>query len=68
MKLIINANGNEILQDFIVGNPDLKKVKEILEKDTTQPPSGYPKLWFNVYANKIFITNLSNSILKEYNL
>ncbi|MDK2063336.1 hypothetical protein PT447_00180 [Aliarcobacter butzleri] len=68
MKSIINANGDEIQQNFIMGNPDLKKIKEILEKDTTTPPSGYKKLWFSVYGGKIFITNLTDISLKEYTL
>lgn len=66
MKSIINANGDEILQDFVVGSPDLKKVKEILSKDKTPLPIGYPKIWFSVYGGKILITNLTGITLKEY--
>lgn len=66
MKTIINANGDEIHQDLIVGSPDLTKVKEILSLDKTPLPGGYPKIWFSVYGGKILITSLTNVVLKEY--
>lgn len=65
MKLI-NKNGDTITLDFVSGNFDSKKVEEIVSKDITALPAGYPKLWFNVYGGKVFITNLTGIILTEY--
>ena len=66
--IIQNKNGDEITQDFIAGKFDIKKVKDIITKDTTPLPAGYPKLWFNVYGNKVFITNLTGVTLQEYDI
>lgn len=63
-----NKNGDEIIQDFIAGKFDANKVKEIISNDTTPLPAGYPKLWFNVYQNKVFISNLTGVTLQEYDI
>jgi len=65
---IQNKNGDVITQDFISGRFDIAKVKEIIANDTTPLPAGYPKLWFNVYSNKVIITNLTGITLQEYDI
>ena len=67
MKLI-NKNGDTITSDFISGEFDKQKVKRIVEEDTTPLPSGYPKLWFNIYGGNLYITNLTGVTLKRYAL
>lgn len=66
MKTLRNKNGDTITPDFIMGKYDATRVKEIISNDITPLPAGYPKLWFNIYANKVFITNLLGTTLKEY--
>lgn len=66
MNVILNANGDKIHKHFINGEVDLQRVKEILSTDNTPLPNAYPKLWFSVYGGKIYITNLTNAVLKEY--
>lgn len=63
-----NKNGDTIIQDFVSGKFNTQRVKEIIANDTTPLPSGYPKLWFNVYAHKVFITNLLGATLQEYDI
>ena len=63
-----NKNGDVITQDFVSGKFDTTRVKEIIARDTTPLPAGYPKLWFNVYAHKVFITNLTGVTLQEYEM
>lgn len=41
---IQNKNGDVIVQDFISGKFNTARVKEIIAKDTTPLPAGYPKL------------------------
>ena len=65
---IQNKNGDVITQDFVSGRSDTAKVKEIIANDTTPLPAGYPKLWFNIYAQKVFITNLTGVTLQEYDI
>lgn len=68
MTILYNKNGDAITQDFVSGRFDAKRVEKIIAKDTTPLPAGYPKLWFNVYAHKVFITNLTGVTLKEYDI
>lgn len=68
MKILHNKNGDTITQDFVSGKFDAKRVKEIIENDTTPLPIGYPYLWFNVYGGIVYITNLFGVTLKEYQL
>ena len=68
MRTISNKNGDIITSDFIVGKFDATRVNEIISNDTTPLPAGYPKLWFNIYANKISITNLLGLTLQEYDI
>lgn len=63
-----NKNGDVITQDFVSGKFDTKRVKEIISNDNTPLPAGYPKLWFNVYAHKVFITNLTGVTLQVYDI
>ena len=65
---IQNKNGDVITQDFVSGSFNTTRVKEIIANDTTPLPAGFPKLWFNVYANKVFITNLTGVTLEEYDI
>ena len=68
MKSISNKNGDTIIPDFIMGRFDIIRVDEIISNDTTPLPAGYPKLWFNIYGDKIFITNLLGTTLQEYDM
>lgn len=63
-----NKNGNIIQQDFIAGTFDLKKIKKIIQNDETPLPAGFPKLWYNVYAGHVYITNLTGVVLKKYKM
>ena len=65
---IQNKNGDVITQDFVSGSFNTARVKEIITNDTTPLPAGFPKLWFNVYSNKVFITNLTGVTLQEYGI
>lgn len=68
MKTLHNKNGDAITQDFISGAFDIKRVKEIIANDETPLPTGYPKLWFNIYGGKVFIINLTGVTLQEYDI
>ena len=68
MKTLHNKNGDAITQDFVSGKFDAARVEEIIANDATPLPAGYPKLWFNVYGGKIFITNLTGMTLQEYEI
>jgi hypothetical protein len=68
MTTLHNKNGDAITQDFVSGKFDATRVKEIIADDITPLPTGYPKLWFNVYAHKVFITNLTGVTLREYDI
>ena len=68
MKILHNKNGDAITQNFVSGSFDAKRVKEIIENDATPLPAGYPRLWFNIYAHKVFITNLTGVTLQEYDI
>ena len=68
MKTLHNKNGDAITQDVVSGKFDVARVEEIIANDATPLPAGYPKLWFNVYAHKVYITNLTGMTLQEYEI
>ena len=68
MKILYNKNGDAVTQDFVSGRFNAARVEEIIANDTTPLPAGYPKLWFNVYAHKVYITNLTGMTLQEYEI
>ena len=68
MKILHNKNGDAVTQDFVSGRFDDARVKEIIANDATPMPAGYPKLWYNIYGKKLFITNLLGVTLKEYKI
>ena len=68
VKALRNKNGDAITQDFVSGKFDVARVEEIIANDATPLPAGYPKLWFNVYSHKVFITNLTGVSLREYDI
>jgi len=65
---IINKKGNVICQDFISGNFDKVKVKEIIENDLTEKRAGHPSLWYSIYGGFVYITNLTNITLAKYQI
>jgi len=66
--ILINANGDQIQSDFISGSFNSERVKEIISKDKTALPAGYPKLWFNIYSGIVYITNLTGVTLTKYEI
>lgn len=63
-----NKNGDTIHKDFIAGSFSFERVKEIIQKDETPLPAGFPKLWFSVYSGHVYVTNLTGVVLNKYKI
>lgn len=67
--MFVNALGNQIFMDCIIGNKDnldFERINNIIKEDKTELPAGYPRLWFSVYNGQLNILNLRSKVLKSY--